>query len=139
MRKIITFIAILLVLVSCKEEVVRKPKRLIEQDVMVNILYDLTILEAIRNQNPASLDSLKINARDYIFKKYKIDSVQFAKSNIYYAADYEGYKSMFEQITKHLDASTKSAEDLIAKQKKRKVVKKLQKKAKINNQTPSLN
>jgi hypothetical protein len=36
-----------------------KPDRLIAQDVMVDIMYDLTILEAIKNQNPASLDTLK--------------------------------------------------------------------------------
>jgi hypothetical protein len=43
---------------SAKEEVVLT-KQLISQDVMVDIMYDLTILEAIKNQNPASLDTLK--------------------------------------------------------------------------------
>jgi hypothetical protein len=38
---------------SAKEEVVLT-KQLISQDVMVDIMYDLTILEAIKNQNPAS-------------------------------------------------------------------------------------
>ena len=135
MRKIITFLTIAAVFVSCKEEVVTKPERLIAQDVMVNIMYDLTILEAIKNQNPASLDTFKINSRDYIFKKYKIDSLQFAKSNVYYASDYNEYKSMFEQISKRLEANTKSVDSLVKLQKKKKIIKKVKKQAAISSDT----
>lgn len=106
--------------VSCKEEVVNKPERLIEKDVMVDIMYDLSILEAIKYQNPTSLDTFKINPRDFIYKKYKIDSLQFAKSNVYYASDYEDYKLMFEQITKRLDANKKSTDSLVNLKKKKK-------------------
>jgi len=136
MRKIILFLAITIAFVSCKEEVIPKPERLIAQDVMVDIMYDLTILEAIKNQNPASLDTFKINSRAYIFKKYKIDSIQYAKSNIYYASDYNEYKRMFEQITKRLEVKTQSVESLIKKQKKKKSVKKVQQKASVDSDTP---
>ena len=136
MRKIILFLAIAIAFLSCKEEIVPKPERLIAQDVMVDIMYDLTILEAIKNQNPASLDTFKINSRAYIFKKYKIDSIQYAKSNIYYASDYNEYKRMFEQITKRLEVKTQSVESLIKKQKKKKSVKKVQQKASVDSDTP---
>ena len=120
MKKIILILAVLAVFVSCKEEVVQKPERLIEKDVMIDIMYDLAVLEAIKYQNPVSLDTFKINPRDFIYKKYKIDSLQFAKSNVYYASDYEDYKLMFEQITKRLDASKKSADSLVNLEKKKK-------------------
>ena len=120
MRKIIPFLAILTLLISCKDEVVKKPERLIKRDVIVNVMYDLAVLEAIKYQNPASLDTFKINSRDYIYKKYKIDSLQFAKSNVYYASDYEDYKLMFEQITKRLDANKKSVDSLLNLDKKKK-------------------
>ncbi|TDD78463.1 DUF4296 domain-containing protein [Flavobacterium caseinilyticum] len=120
MRKIITFLAILTLYVSCKDEVVKKPERLIDKEVMIDVMYDLAVLEAIKYQNPASLDTFKINSRDYIYKKYKIDSLQFAKSNVYYASDYEDYKLMFEQITKRLDANKKSADSLVNLEKKKK-------------------
>ena len=141
MRKIIVLLTIITLFVSCKEEVVSKPERLIEKDVMVSIMYDLSILEAIRNQNPASLDTFKINSRDYIFKKYKIDSVQFAKSNVYYASDYNEYKSMFEQINKRLLAKTKSVDSLIKLKKKKKspIADKKQKQAAISRDTTKLN
>jgi hypothetical protein len=120
MKKIILILAVLAVFVSCKEEVVQKPERLIEKDVMLDVMYDLAVLEAIKYQNPVSLDTFKINPRDFIYKKYKIDSLQFAKSNVYYASDYEDYKLMFEQITKRLDASKKSADSLVNLEKKKK-------------------
>lgn len=120
MRKIITVIVLLILLVSCKEEVIQKPDQLVEKDVMVNVMVDLSILEAIKYQNPASLDTFKINPRDFIYKKYKIDSLQFAKSNVYYASDYEDYKLMFEQIVQRLDAKKKSADSLVNLEKKKK-------------------
>lgn len=140
MRKIIALLTIITLFVSCKDEVVNKPERLIEKDVMVDIMYDLSILEAIRNQNPASLDTFKINSRDYIFKKYKIDSVQFAKSNVYYASDYNEYKSMFEKISKRLEANTKSVDSLLKLKKKKKnpIVDKKPKQAVITRDTTKL-
>ena len=120
MKKIVSFLAILTLLISCKDVVVQKPERLIEKDVMLDVMYDLAVLEAIKYQNPASLDTFKINSRDYIYKKYKIDSLQFAKSNVYYASDYEYYKLIFEQITKRLDVNKKSADSLVNLEKKKK-------------------
>ena len=120
MKKIVSFLAILTLLVSCKDVVVQKPERLIEKDVMLDMMYDLAVLEAIKYQNPASLDTFKINSRDYIYKKYKIDSLQFAKSNVYYASDYDDYKLMFEQISKRLDANKKSVDSLVNLEKKKK-------------------
>ncbi|TDE54900.1 DUF4296 domain-containing protein [Flavobacterium sp. GT3P67] len=140
MRKIITFLTIITLLVSCKEEVVNKPERLIEKDVMIDIMYDLSVLDAIKYQNPASLDTFKINSRDYIFKKYKIDSAQFAKSNVYYASDYNEYKIMFEQISKRLETNKKSVDSLVKLQKKKKnaIIKKRAKQAKIGRDTTKI-
>ena len=141
MRKIITFLTIIALFVSCKQEVINKPEQLIEKDVMVDVMYDLSILEAIKYQNPASLDTFKINPREYIFKKYKIDSLQFAKNNAYYTADYKGYKLMFEQVTKRLDDNKKRVDSLInfEKKKKKPALQKIKKEAVIVNDTTKLN
>ncbi len=126
MKKIILFLAILTLFFSCKEDVVKKPKRLIEKDVMVDIMYDISILDAIRYQNPSSIDSFKINAKDFIFKKYKVDSLQFVNSNIYYSSDYEDYKIMFDQVVKRIDNQKTVADSLIKlEEKKLKKVKKI--------------
>ena len=88
--------------VGCKDEVIKKPNRLIEKETMINIMYDLSILDGIKYQNPASLDTFKINPSKYIYKKYKIDSFQFAQNNIYYASNYEEYSEIIEQINTRL-------------------------------------
>lgn len=103
MKKIIQFIIVLIVLAGCKKELVKEPKRLIEKEKMVNIMYDLSLLEAMKVENPGLMDSIKYTSNQYIYKKYKIDSVQFAQSNIYYAADYKEYEKMYNQIKTRLD------------------------------------
>ena len=118
MKKIIALLVVL-IFVSCKEEVVKKPSRLIEKGVMVNIMYDLTILEAMKYQNSVVSDSVMINPSQYIFKKYKIDSLQFVKSNVYYASHYEEYKDMYEQISSRL-AKEKEVNDALIKAEKKK-------------------
>jgi hypothetical protein len=73
------------------------------KDKMIDVMYDLSILDAIKYQNPASLETYKINPSQYIYKKYKIDSAQFAQSNIYYASNYKDYKEMYDEVIKRID------------------------------------
>ncbi|MBP4140863.1 DUF4296 domain-containing protein [Flavobacterium sp. P4023] len=138
MKRIIFFIVSLTLFISCKDDAVKKPKRLIKKEVMVDIMYDISLLDAIKYQNPTSIDSLKINPRDFIFKKYKVDSLQFATSNVYYSTDYEGYKVMFDEVAKRINKEKKSAEDIVkAEQKKLKNTKniKLEKTQRYNSDT----
>lgn len=116
---ILPFLAVLTILSSCNKEIAKEPDLLIEKDKMVNIMYDLSLLGSIKIQNPSSLDSFKINSNEYIYKKYKIDSVQFAQNNIYYAADYKEYKKMFEQVKSRLDKDKTLMESLISNKKKK--------------------
>jgi len=113
MKKIIPFLVVLTILASCKKEIVKTPDHLIEKEKMINIMYDLSILEGIRTINSGSIDNLKIYSNDYIYKKYKIDSVQFVQNNIYYASDYKEYKAMFEQIKSRLDKNKSLMETLV--------------------------
>jgi Domain of unknown function (DUF4296) len=139
MKKILPFLLVLLSLLSCKKELTKTPNHLIEKDEMVDIMYDLSLLEAIKNQNYSSTDSLKINSNEYILKKYKIDSLQFAQNNIYYAADYKEYKKMFEKVKKRLDNNKTLVETSIKNQKKKDILlKKKQQKLKIKRETDSI-
>jgi len=101
MKKSITIACLLLSFISCNDGM-EKPKNLIEKDKMVDILYDLTLLEAVKSQNVGGGINKKM-ANEYVFKKYKIDSIQLAESNKYYASDVEEYKKMFEKIKQKLD------------------------------------
>nr|WP_294773603.1 DUF4296 domain-containing protein [uncultured Flavobacterium sp.] len=103
MRKSVLFL-LLLALMGCNDTV-EKPKNLIAKDKMIDILYDISLLEAIKNQNIQGGIKNK-TANEYLYKKYQVDSVQVAQSNKYYAADVEEYKKMFEEVKKRLEAQT---------------------------------
>lgn len=121
MRKTISFLVILVLFSSCREEAVEKPDRLIEKGKMVNIMYDLAILEGIKYQNPTSLVTYNINPSQYIYKKYKIDSLQFAQSNVYYASNYTKYKDIFDEIIKRIDNQKAVADSLVLIDVKKKI------------------
>ncbi|MGO4817432.1 DUF4296 domain-containing protein [Flavobacterium sp. W22_SRS_FP1] len=121
MRKTVSLLVVLILFLSCKEEAVEKPDRLIEKGKMVNIMYDLAILEGIKYQNPTSLVTYDINPSKYIYKKYKIDSLQFAQSNVYYASNYEDYKDVFDEIIKRIDDQKEVMDSLVKMENKKKM------------------
>ncbi len=105
MSKRFILIGLLFSFISCSNAV-EKPKNLIEKDKMIDILYDISLLEAIKAQNiSGGIKNKEANA--YLYKKYKIDSIQLAQSNKYYAADVDEYKKMFEEVKSRLDNQTK--------------------------------
>lgn len=120
---------VLFLSVSCKKELVKQPAKLIEKEKMVDIMYDLSLLDAMRYQNPLSLDSVDTNPVKFILQKYKVDSLQFSQSNMYYATDYETYKEMFDEVSKRL-AVNQRATDSIVKIEEKKAAKEKKNKAK---------
>ena len=118
MKKRISLLAIL-TLLGCKDDLVKKPDVIIEKSKMMDIMYDLALLEAIKYQNPAVLDSNQIRPKQYIYKKYKIDSLQLAQNNVYYAADYKSYKVMFEEVVKRIANEKKRANAAVKLEQKK--------------------
>lgn len=109
MKKSIILVFCLFFVLSCDKNSVAKPNNLIAKDKMIDILYDISILEAIKVQNlKGGMNKKKAN--DYIYKKYKIDSVQFAKSNKFYASDLVEYKKMFEKVKDRLNTENAKVE-----------------------------
>lgn len=119
MKKIVSLFALVALLVSCNKDLVEKPDNLIDRKVMGDILYDMSILDALKYQDPNSLYTNGINPKTYIYKKYKIDSLQFAKSNAYYAADYREYKKMYDDLNDRLKKE-KTAIGLLVKKEEKK-------------------
>lgn len=113
MKNFVFVILVLILSVSCKKDLVKEPKGLIERKKMIDIMYDLSILEAMKYQNPLSLDSIDSDPKKFVLKKYKVDSLQFAQSNIYYASDYNTYKDMFDEVGKRIAVEQRAADSLV--------------------------
>ena len=55
---------------SCQNAPIEKPDNLIDQDKMVDIMFDINVLEAMKSQTTLVLEANKINPNTYIYKKY---------------------------------------------------------------------
>jgi len=119
MRNFVLIVLVLFLSVSCKKELVKEPKQLVEKDKMIDIMYDLSLLEAIRYQNPVSMDSIETSPTKFVLQKYKVDSLQFAQSNMYYAADYSNYKEMFDEVGKRLEKNKRATDSLVKIEEKK--------------------
>ncbi len=102
---------------SCSSEV-QKPDNLIPEDAMVEIFYDLAIMDAIKSHNPLSLETYGVQPDKYIYKKYGVDSLQFANSNKYYAADIKNYKSMYVKVNDRLKNEKAQVDEVLKKEGK---------------------
>ncbi|MFC6098175.1 DUF4296 domain-containing protein [Flavobacterium qiangtangense] len=119
MKKYFLFLVVFSSLASCQSDSVEKPDNLIPEDKMIDIIYDLSILQAMRNSNQSVLDSNSINPNTYIYKKYKIDSLQFAKSNQYYAAkSIKEYDQLYQSVNDRIVKNKAAVDTLLAKQKR---------------------
>jgi hypothetical protein len=125
--KKIGFIFLFLAVVSCVEKLVEKPENLIAREKMTDIYYDLVVLGAAKNTDNDILVDNKIDAMDFIFTKYKIDSVQFVNSDLYYASTPIIYEEIYEGVESRLIAdldevkeekAIKKTQDSIAKVQK---------------------
>ena len=103
MKKLLFFLSFFILVTGCKNTTVEKPDNLIDEDKMIEILYDISILEAIKVTNPKSLETRKINSNKYIYQKYKIDSLQFVKSDLYYASDVNNYGKMYKKVIEKVE------------------------------------
>jgi hypothetical protein len=109
MKKIGAFFLLFAILISCQKPAVPKPDNLIDEDVMVDIMFDISILEAMKSQKGDVLEANAINPNTYIFKKYKIDSLQFANSDKFYASDIKKYKGIFDKVNKRIEEKIESS------------------------------
>lgn len=86
-----------LLLAACRDTA-SKPDRFIEEDKMVTILYDLYVIEGIRQSNPSSFLERHLEPSEYVLKKYGVDSLQFVESDHWYAADTDRYKNLYKKV-----------------------------------------
>lgn len=108
MNRFVLVLVSIILFISCGGNEGVKPKHLLSEDEMANVIYDINIAQAIRAAKPQLLDDNDIKPKNYIYKKYKIDSLTFAQNNAWYSADMENYekiqKRVSDRIKKERDA-----------------------------------
>ena len=120
MKKLLFLLSLIGLLINCNSKPVEKPNDLINEDMMVDILYDLYVINGMKSSDMKYLEDRGIKPAKYIYQKYKIDSLQFAKSDHYYATDVDGYARLYERVTLRLQRNKAAIDSLIAKEPKEK-------------------
>ena len=96
---------------SCNEKVVEKPENLIPEAKMASILYDISLLNAGKIINEGVLNQYDIEPMGYIYDKYGIDSLQFVKSDTYYASIPTVYEDIYTKVKDRLEKWEKFFEE----------------------------
>lgn len=102
MKKLITILFLILFYSCNTKNEIKKPKKLIDKEVMEKILYDLAILQGIKSSKPDIFAKNKVNPKTYIYQKYNIDSLQLVENNQYYASDIENYQEIFNNVVERI-------------------------------------
>lgn len=106
----IALLSIVFLLFGCQNSV-DKPDNLIDEDKMIDVLYDFALLEGIKTDY--SLNQQSLDNEKFIYKKYKIDSLQFVQSNAYYASDLDKYKKMYQKLNEKIDFQKTEKDSLL--------------------------
>ena len=108
-------------LINCQDSnAPKKPDNLISKNQMSDILYDVFLLNAAKGINKMALENHGVLPQEYVYKKYKIDSLQFAMSNNYYAYDSKTYEDIIERVKHKLEFEKKINDSLSLKEDKKK-------------------
>ena len=105
---------------------------MISEDQMVEILYDVVLINSAKGVNKQLLENNIKNPQAYIYRKHNIDSIQFAESNAYYTFKSDTYKSIYVKLELKLTAQKTEDEALIKERKRLKDSIKEHKKTKID-------
>lgn len=104
-----------MLLFNCKSNAVEKPEKLIEKEVMAAIFYDLYLANAIYSTDAKYFADREVTPAKFVYQKYKIDSLQFAQNDRYYASDVVLYEKLFRSVTEKLQKDKSLIDTLIAK------------------------
>ena len=129
-------IIILIFVLGCNNSLTQKPIPidLISQEKMVDIIYDMTLINVAKGVNKSILENNGIIPEQYLFNKHSIDSILFARSNEYYSYDLKTYQIIYDKVKIKLEKNKNIISDSIdiLKQISGELSKKLIKESKIN-------
>ena len=118
MKKTLVIIGFLLL--SCDtNSSITKPDVFLSSEKMENILYDLTLLKAIKTSYNDQEGKALFNDA-YIFRKYNIDSTILAQNQLYYAQSPKESMVIYKRIEQRLKKAKDSINGLLRQEKEMK-------------------
>jgi len=120
MKKLI-LLGILILTFACSSKDNTKPNNLMSEDEMVDLLFDINVINSSRAYNNRSdLNYYNIND-SLLFNKHEIDCLKFVNSNFYYASNPKQYLKIYSKLEYKLnqlkDSLTKELDILTIKRR----------------------
>jgi hypothetical protein len=84
---------------------------------MEDIIYELAILQAAETYKPQTLSDSNIKIKQYVYKKYNLDSTIYYQNYKYYASDIKVFKKMYRHVNERI-LIQKNKIDTLLKEKK---------------------
>ena len=109
--KHLLFILTIFIFVSCNNHVGTKPKIFLDEDTMLNVMYDLAILQAVKSTGDYTLADNSLEINSLLFNKYEIDEQIWAENNEYYASNIRKYNKMVNEVLERLEAQKLELEE----------------------------
>ena len=125
--KKISYLLIFIFLFSCTSNTIfEKPKDLIPKDTMSLLIQEMMIASSSRFVKNKNFEK-KINYMPLVYNRFKIDSIRFQSSNLYYMSKIDEYKEILIDAKINLENQkkyfneTKKREDSLRKNSKQKM------------------
>lgn len=117
---VILFLGLGLFFLSCQNiQYPEKPKNLIPENKMVEVLVDVYLFNAAKSINRLPLQQTGMTPHQFIYEKHNIDSIQYENSNAYYGADLNKYERIHNKVKDFLELKKREIDTTIAREKRR--------------------
>ena len=101
--KNVSYILIFIFTVSCTSNtILEKPKDLISKDTMSLLIQEMMISSSAKYVKNKKLEK-KIEYMSLVYNQFKIDSIRFQTSNLYYMSTIDLYREIFEDAKASLE------------------------------------
>ena len=119
MRKKVILLACLIWLGCAPQNSVEPPEQLISPEKMEDVLYDLSLIKALKNTNFQKEESKSILTPDYLFKKHNIDSLQWEENLRYYSKNPKKFLLIYKKVQERYPQVLDSIDTLLLRENKK--------------------
>jgi hypothetical protein len=96
-----------------------RPKDLIPEDKMVEVLIDVHLFNAAKSVNRLPLQQTGMTPHQFIYEKHDIDSIQYEKSNAFYGAHLNRYERIHSRVKDFLENKKTEIDTVIVREKRK--------------------
>lgn len=119
MRKKVILLACLIWLGCAPQNSVERPEQLISPEKMEDVLYDLSLIKALKNTNFQTEESKSILTPDYLFTKHNIDSLQWEENLRYYSKNPKQFLLIYKKVQERYPQVLDSIDTLLLRENKK--------------------